>query len=105
MDKYERQLPDQFWDQPANGATDLQLAAAPGHASRSPGSHRWQSLPLIVANTYRQVFLDGFDMRRQHFDLASRIARLVPVVQVVRPADSFRLTELADLILNDLSAG
>jgi hypothetical protein len=105
MDKYERQLPAQFWDQPATVRRIYHLAGAQGDEFLLRRVPQMVVLPLVVAHTYRQVFLDGFDMRRQHFDLASQIARTVPVVQIVRPADGFRITELADLILNDLAAG
>lgn len=103
MDKYERQLPDHFWAEPAPIRRIYHLAVGPGDEMSLTPVPPMVVIPLIVNSTYRRVFLDGFDIREHHFDLASRIARLVPVVHVVRPADTFRLAELADLILDDLA--
>ena len=102
MDKYERQLPDRFWDRPSPIRRIYHLAGSRGDELSLTPVPRVHVVPIIVNNTYRQVFLDGFDIRQRHFELASRVARTVPVVQVIRPADSFRLAELADLILADL---
>jgi hypothetical protein len=102
MDKFERQLPDRFWDRPSPIRRIYHLAGSRGDELSLTPVPQIHVVPIVVNNTYRQVFLDGFDIRRRHFELASRVARTVPVVQVVRPSDTFRLAELAGMILADL---
>jgi hypothetical protein len=102
MDKYERHVPDQFWDQPASlrkiyclamsKIEQLDLSPLPAMA-----------VPAVILNhTYRKMFLDPFGMREHHFDLSSDIARSVPVSWAIRPLGSFRVSELADMIIEDL---
>lgn len=104
MDKYERQLPDQFWDEVAPLRRIYHLTGSNGdELSLSPlGSV--ESFQVIRSNTYRDALVDGFALRREHFELASAIARAADVVRIVRPVDSFRLVELADLIIEDLAS-
>lgn len=104
MEKFERQIPEQFWDQPAplrriyhltsNNKDDLDLKPLP----------RVQTFGLVLHNTYRHVFLDGLEMRKPHFDLVTAVASRVEVTRVVRPSGSFKLAELADLIEQDMEA-
>jgi hypothetical protein len=49
------------------------------------------------------MFLDPFGMREHHFDLMSDIARSVPVAWAIRPLDEFRVSELADMVIEDLN--
>lgn len=53
----------------------------------------------LVDNTYRSVLLDGMNIRGDHFELASRLARSVEVIRVRRPAESNSLEQLADLVV------
>ena len=39
----------------------------------------------LVANTYRSVLLDGMNIRSNHFELASKLARSIEVIRVRRP--------------------
>lgn len=104
MEKFERQMPEQFWDQPAplrriyhltsNNKDELSLKPLP----------RVQTFGAVLHNTYRHVFLDGLEMRKPHFDLVSAVASQVGVTRVVRPSGSFKLAELADLIEQDMEA-
>jgi hypothetical protein len=104
MDKYERQLPDQFWDQTAPLRRIYHLAGSNGdELSVSPLSSV-EAFHVVQTNTYRGALVDGFARRREHFVLASSVAKATGVVRVVRPIDSFRLVELADLILDDLAS-
>ncbi len=102
LEKYERQLPDQFH------ASNAQM-----HRIYLLNSHNTDKLELeplpaintfaaVLHNTYRNSFLEGLEMRETHFAMVSALATNVSVVKVVRPSGSFRLTELADLIEADL---
>lgn len=104
MDKYERQLPDQFWDREAPLVRLYHLAGSNGaELSLTPLGH-FEAFETLLANTYRQVLLDSLSRRDVHFELASLTARFSKVVRVIRPAEPFLLTELADLIVQDLKA-
>jgi hypothetical protein len=104
MDKYERQLPDQFWDEVAPLRRIYHLAGSNGDELSLTPLGSLESFQVVRTNTYRDRLIDGFALRREHFELASAIAASVEVVRVVRPVDSFRLVELADLILEDLDS-
>ena len=102
MDKYERQTPEQYWDQPAplrriylltsGNQDEIELHPVPPiHIFR-----------IVLNNTYRQRFLDGLEMRIPHFNLTTVVAKNCAVTRVIRPKHLFKLTELADLIENDL---
>ena len=103
MEKYERQIPEQFWDQPAPlrriyllthvNRDELKLEAVP----------RINTFSIVLRNTYRQQFLDGLEMRAPHFGLAAAVAKQTGVTRVTRPSHPFRLAELADLIEKDLA--
>jgi hypothetical protein len=103
MEKYERQAPEQYWDQPAplrriyllstSNKDELYLKAVP----------RIHTFRIVLHNTYRQQFLDGLEMRAPHFNLISAVAKQTGVTHVTRPSQLFRLTELADLIEQDLA--
>lgn len=105
IEKYERQLPEQYWDQPAplhriyllniHDRDELSLTAVPP----------MNAFSIVLQNTYRQHFLDGLEMRTLHFRLVSAVARQTDVTRVTRPISPFRLTELADLIEQDLRQG
>lgn len=105
MDKYERQVPEQFWDRVAPVRRIYHLAGSNGDALSLSAVEPLAVIRTVLDNTYRKTLLDGLGMRRHHFDLASAVARAVPVRCVIRPTDGFRLAELADLILSDLEEG
>ena len=102
MDKYERQVWDQFSADEAPLRRIYHLAGSNGDEMSVTPLEPLAVIPTLVANTYRRVLLDGLAMRRSHFDLASQVARTVPVRRVIRPDDPLRLPELADLIVTDL---
>lgn len=102
MDKFERQLPDQFWDRPAPLRKIYCLGAWSRDYPDLAPIEAMHVVPLMVENTYRQLFLDPFGMRERHFGMLSEIARNVPVSWAIRPTDSFRVSELADMVLADL---
>jgi hypothetical protein len=104
MEKYERQMPTQFWNRSAplrriyhlttNNKDELFLKPLPPI----------QTFGAVLHNTYRHVFLDGLAMRKPHFDLVSTVASQVGVTRVGRPSGGFKLAELADLIERDLES-
>lgn len=102
MDKYERQVSDQFWTRSDAPRRIYYLAGEHGDVAALARVPMIAAVPVLVANTYRELLLDGFGARQRHFDVASRIARSVPIVQVVRPAGAFSVSEVADLITDDM---
>jgi len=103
IEKFERNVPQQFWDQPApfsrlyilstHNNDDIMIERMPGVTS----------FGAVLANTYRRTFMDGLAMRDAHFDLASKVAAQVTISRVTRPSGGFKLAELADAIEHDLS--
>jgi hypothetical protein len=102
MEKYERQLPDQFWDQEAPLARIYHLAGTNGDELSLTPLGPIEAFHTVLSNTYRQMMLDGLARRQVHFDIAAIAARAARVVRVIRPSDSFQLVQLADMILEDL---
>jgi len=104
MEKYERQIPAQFWDQPAPLRRIYHLTSSNQDELRLAPLPRIQTFNAVLHNTYRHVFLDGLAMRQPHFDLVAAVASQVGVTRVVRPSGAFKLVELADLIEQDMEA-
>jgi hypothetical protein len=50
-------------------------------------------------NTYRFQYVDALGLSAEHFDLCSRLANCVEVVQIMRPSSPLLLEELADFVL------
>jgi hypothetical protein len=105
MEKFERQLPDLFWDREAPIDRIYHLAGSNGEELSLAHLSSMEAFQVLERNTYRGFLVDGFARRREHFGLVSAVAQAAEVVRVVRPTDSFRLVELADLILEDLARG
>jgi hypothetical protein len=103
LEKYERQVADQFWDSPAGLRRIYLLTANNQDVLRLSPLPRVNAFKTVLRNTYRQQFLDGLEMRAAHFDLAAAVARQASIVHVSRPSQPFRLRELADLIEQDLA--
>lgn len=102
MEKFERQLPEQFWDREAPLARIFHLAGSNGDELSLTALGPMEAFHTVLNNTYRQVLLDGLDRRQEHFALASLAARSTTVSRIVRPTEPFLLCELADLIVQDL---
>ncbi len=102
LEKYERQVPDLFWDQPAPLRHIYRLTSSNKEELALQPLPAIQTFSAVLHNTYRQAFLDGLEMRDLHFKLVSAAATHVGVTRVARPSGAFRLTELADLIEGDL---
>ncbi|CAO1651481.1 HPr kinase/phosphorylase C-terminal domain-containing protein [Parasphingorhabdus sp. NYA22] len=62
-----------------------------------------QKFPALHANTYRQKFLDSMDLRPDHLNLCGKLASQTPITRVVRPRLGFKVDQLVDHILADLS--
>jgi hypothetical protein len=104
-DKFERQLPDQFWDHEARLTHVFHLADPhDGDEFLLEPLPPFEAFTTLVEHTYRGILLDGLDLRASHFELASRAASSVKVIRVRRPAGSYRLEELADLVLGSLES-
>jgi hypothetical protein len=102
LEKYERQAPQQFWDQPAPLRRIYLLGSSKQNELFLQVEPRINTFSIVLHNTYRQQFLDGLEMRAPHFGLASAMAKYCAVTRVTRPSQLFRLAELADLIEQDL---
>jgi hypothetical protein len=105
MEKYERQVPAQFWDQPATLHHIYLLTSSNRDELKLEAEPRIRTFSIVLHNTYRRQFLDGLEMRAPHFGLVSAVAKASGVTRVVRPSYPFRLVELADLIEQDLAQG
>lgn len=104
-DKFERQVPDQFWAHEAFLTHVFHLADPhDGEEFLLESLPPFEAFTTLVDHTYRGILLDGLDLRASHFELASRAAGSVKVLRVRRPADSYRLVELADLVLGSLES-
>ena len=105
MEKYERQAPEQFWDQPAPLHRIFLLTTTNLNELKLERLPRIQTFSIVLHNTYRKQFLDGLEMRSPHFGLAAAVAKVTGVTRVTRPIHTFQLAELADLIEQDLKPG
>ena len=103
-DKFERQVPEQFSDREAN-LTHVFCLAAPcdGGELSLERLGPIDAFTTLVENTYRGILLDGLDRRTDHFELASRAARAVEVIRVRRPAGSYGVEEVADVVVRALA--
>jgi hypothetical protein len=102
-DKFERQVTDQFSDREAKLTHVFHLAGQ--HDSDELSLERLgqiEAFRTLVDNTYRGILLDGMDLRKTHFELASRTARSVNLTRVTRPAGSDTVEELAALLIGSL---
>lgn len=102
LDKYERQLPDLFWEQPARLQRIYWLVPADLEQPELTAIAPMLAMKVIRDNTYRKMFLEPFGLRQNHFRIASEIARTVPVVLCARPTASFQVSELADMVIGDM---
>jgi hypothetical protein len=102
MEKYERQLPEQYWNEPTSLRRIYLLTTTNRDELFLKVLPRIDTFQIVLLNTYRQQFLDGLEMRAPHFHLISSVARQTGVTCVTRPSFPFRLTELANLIEQDL---
>jgi hypothetical protein len=101
--KFERQVTDQFSDREATLTHVFHLTGA--HDGPEFSVERLgpiDAFSTLLANTYRDVLLDGLNRRASHFQLASRAASAIEVIRVGRPAQS-SVAELAALILDHLN--
>jgi hypothetical protein len=103
MEKYERQTPEQYWDQPAPLRRIYLLSTSNKDELYLKPVPRIHTFQIVLHNTYRQQFLDGLELRAPHFGLITAVAKQTGVTHVTRPSQPFRLTELADLIEQDLA--
>jgi hypothetical protein len=104
MEKFERQVPEQYWDHEAPLARLYHLTAADTDEFTITKLAPLEAFETVLRNGYRDVMLlDGFDRRPEHFAMASKAARSAIISRVVRPIAGFRLQELADLIEQDLA--
>ena len=103
LEKYERQVPEQYWNQPtplgkiylltSHNQEDIAIKVVP----------RVNSFGIVIHNTYRQHFLGGLGMRTPHFQSVTAVVQQVLVSKVTRPSGGFFLTELADAIEQDFA--
>lgn len=102
-DKFERQVTDQFSDGEARLSRVFHLVAPDGDVVSLERLGTIDAFTTLVENTYRSVLLDGMNIRSSHFELASRLARTVEVIQIRRPAGSDTVAPVADLVVEALA--
>lgn len=102
LEKYERQIPEAFWDEPAPLRSLYVLGTSNRDEFTIERLPRVRAFGAVLHQTYRRLFLEGLDMRASHFALATAVAATAHVNRVTRPSGGFRLGELADLIEADL---
>ncbi len=59
---------------------------------------------IILFNTYRKRFMDGLEMRADHFKLATTAGKTARMRRVTRPSAPFMLDELVELLEQDFKA-
>jgi hypothetical protein len=59
---------------------------------------------LLLFNTYRQRFLDGLQVRAEHFKVATAAGKAARMKRVIRPSAPFMLDELVDRLEQDFKA-
>lgn len=104
LEKYERQLPDCFWDQPTPLRHIYQLTTTNQDELTLTPLSTIDTFNAVLHNTYRHTFLDGLAMRQPHFQMVTAVASQMGASCVMRPSGSFKLKELADRIEEDLEA-
>lgn len=57
---------------------------------------------VLLNNTYRARFMDGLEMRGEHFKLGIVISNTAHIMRVIRPSGGFLLDELVEMIEADL---
>lgn len=102
LEKFERQLPEQFWEQPVPLHHIYHLTATNNDELRIEPLSPIHTFGAVLHNSYCHAVLDGLEMRQPHFKQVSAVSTNVGVSQVVRPSGAFKLKELADLIEEDL---
>lgn len=102
-DKFERQVWEQFSSEEDRLVHIFHLAGA--HDSSGFEFQRLGSIEAfqtLIDHTYRGILLDGMDLRKSHFELASLAAQSVGVTTVRRPAGPDTVEQLAALILSNV---
>jgi hypothetical protein len=60
-----------------------------------------EKLAAIINNTYRLGFIEGLGIKVSHFKQCVAVAKHTPLTRVTRPAETFLLNELAQLLEED----
>jgi hypothetical protein len=60
-----------------------------------------EKLTAIINNTYRLGFIEGLGIKASHFEQCVAVAKQTPLTRVTRPAETFLLNELAQLLEDD----
>jgi hypothetical protein len=63
-----------------------------------------QKVRVLLNHTYREHFLQGLELARDHFQRVSRVALSVRVTGIVRPGAEGPIEQLVDAVEHDLRA-
>jgi hypothetical protein len=63
----------------------------------------FKKFQLLRANTYRYRFMSGMEMKPLHLQQAGDLAKNVPMAKITRPKKGFKIEELVDSIISDIS--
>jgi hypothetical protein len=56
----------------------------------------------LLANTYRNFYLDGMALKPQHLQLCGKLAGQIHLAKVARPKVGFELDRLMDALLDHM---
>ncbi|HJT79326.1 MAG TPA: hypothetical protein VJ739_19170 [Gemmataceae bacterium] len=80
-----------YWISASRQYSGVELKAVSGSAK----------LKTLVDASYRKEFLPGLGLAASHFRQLAAFAQRMPVTQILRPAGSFELERLTDLVQDD----
>jgi hypothetical protein len=101
LEKFALPVEDGFVDEPRPLFAIYHLISQNTQEFKMEAVEDARKFQMILFNTYRGRFLDGLEMRREHFKLATAAGKAARVLRVTRPSAPFLLEELADMVEKD----
>jgi len=98
LEKFALPVEDGFVNEPRTLFAVYHLTAHNTREFKMEAVEDAKKFGAILFNTYRGRFLDGLEMRAEHFKLATAAGKTARVMRVTRPSAPFLLEELADLV-------
>jgi hypothetical protein len=101
LEKYALLFQDTYDPTPVRLQTVYLLAPSTFNEWQIEPLDQLQKVEALIANTYRQHFLQGLGVRPHHFLQLAQIARQVRLCRVVRPMNGFQIDELVRRLADD----
>lgn len=57
-----------------------------------------EKFELLITNVYRSLSIEAFDLLAEHFKLTTFLSNHIPLKQIERPIEGYRLADLLDVI-------